>query len=194
MKKKILLSIVLIFALCIAAGAVWLSIPYEENHAGYWEPEYVTTDARKLYELAPVVAVVTYLGDVRTIALKDRGVPATIGKVQVEEVWKGMLDEETVPICFNGGTVLSKELRYDDSKGVSAIRRFLSSLLSFKHRKDTTTLKFDDMVDAREGQRYLLFTGKNPEDDYYTVMADSYGMRLLDENAEAYYRDLLFAQ
>lgn len=194
MKKKILLSIVLIFALCIAAGAVWLSIPYEENHVGYWEPEYVTTDARKLYELAPVVAVVTYLGDVRTIALKDRGVPATIGKVQVEEVWKGMLDEETVPICFNGGTVLSKELRHDDSEGASAIRRLLSSLLSFKHRKDTTTLKFDDMVDAREGQRYLLFTGKNPEDDYYTVMADSYGMRLLDENAEAYYKDLLFAQ
>lgn len=194
MKKKILLTIVLSFALCMAAGAIWLCIPYEENHVGYMEPEYATTDVRKLYEQAPVVAVVTYLGDEKTIALKDRGIPATIGNVQVEEVWKGILDKETVTICFNGGTVLSKELHGDDFEGVSAIRGVLSSLLRFKHRKDTTTLTFDSMVDAQEGQRYLLFTGKNPEDDYYTVMADAYGMRPLDDNSYTYYKETLLAE
>ena len=194
MKKKIMLSIVLIFALCNAAGAIWLCIPYEENHVGYWEPEYVTTDARKLFENAPVVAVVTYLRDVKTIALKDRGMPATIGNAQVEEVLKGTLHEDVIPICFSGGTVLSKELHQDDSEGGSAIGRLLSSILRFKHRKDTTTLKFDDMVDAKEGQRYLLFTGIDPENEYYTVIADAYGMRPLDDNSYAYYKETLLAE
>lgn len=194
MKKKILLSVVLIFALCITAGAVWLCVPYEENHVGYMETEYSTVTVNKLAEEAPIVAVVTYLGDVRTIALKDRGIPATIGNVQVEEVLKGALDEDVISICFSGGTVLWKELHEDDNEGVSGIRAILSSILRFKHRKDTVTLNFDDMVDAREGQRYLLFTGKDPENDYYTVMADSYGMRPLDENSYAYYKETLFAQ
>ena len=194
MKKKLLLSVVLIFALCVAAGAIWLFLPYEENHVGYLETEYGAVTVSKLAEKAPIVAVVTYLGDVKTIALKDRGIPATVGKVQVEEVWKGTLDEEVVSICFSGGTVLWKELHEDDNEGVSGIRGILSSLLRFKHRKDTVTLKFDDMVDAREGQRYLLFTGKDPENGYYTVMADAYGMRPLDENGYAYYKEMLFAQ
>ena len=193
MKRKLLLSIVLIIALCIAGAGIWLCIPYGENHVGYREPEYVTTDARKLYESAPVVAVVTYLGDVKAIALKDRGMPATVGNVQVEEVWKGTLNEEIVPICFNGGTVPWEELHEDD-EGLPGIRGLLSAVLSFKHMKDTVTLTFEGMVDAKEGQRYLLFTGKDPENDYYTVLADSYGMRPLDENSYAYYKETFSAQ
>lgn len=193
MKKKLFLSIVLIFALCIAAGAIWLFIPYEENHVGYMETEYGAVTVNNLAEKAPVIAVVTYLGDVKSIALKDRGIPATVGKVQVEEVLKGTLNEEVIPICFNGGTVLWKELHENDNEGMSGIRGIMASLLSFKHRKDTITLTFDAMVDAKEGQRYLLFTGKDPGNDYYTVIADAYGMRPLDENTEAYYKETLFA-
>ncbi|WP_369298718.1 hypothetical protein [uncultured Neglectibacter sp.] len=186
-KNKVLIALALTLTLCITvAVSAWFLFPKGTNHTFTIENDYNTTKPEELYENAPIVLIGTYLGNEKTIALKDRsGLPLTIGRMQIETVLKGTVEEETLPVGFYGGTIsLQEHAAARDPESLEK-QGITDTILRMRGRRDTITLKFDTEVDAREGQRYLLFTGTRPEDEYYTVMADAYGMRPLDEENRA---------
>lgn len=180
--KKRYIALLLVVVVLVGGFVVWQAIPGEDIRMSQ-ASDYAFALPEDLYEHTTLVAIGRYQGDIKSFA-DEFGSPETMGEVKLETILKGDRSEgDVIPVCFYGGTIPLWEYvskRDDASLGKQGINR-LAAMLS----KATVTLDYDTAVKAREGERYLLFLNYSPERRDYFVMADSYGMRHLDESGRA---------
>ena len=90
-----------------------------------------------------------------------------VGSVLVEKVLKGNPIDATVRIHYYGGMVslaASHEARQDPPLDEAGL---IQSILSFFLR---VSVQFDRQVEAKPGQKYLLFLSYTPEEEKYFVL------------------------
>lgn len=183
MKKKAIIAAAVFVIALVGVAAIFTGLSSEpEVMTMYMESDYRISQPEDLYEEADLVIIGQYQGEKETFAQEVTGRPLTIGTVKVESVLKGSVEEETVSIRFIGGEISLQE--YAAQKDEETLKKMGITEARLRSR-EMVVMKFDTAVDAREGERYLLFLRSAPEYDYYGVMADAYGMRRLDEQDKA---------
>lgn len=188
MKKHIGRRIALVLLLVLLAGA-FLWFCGGETNVGYPMIDYAAISLEDLYQQSHLVVTGRYLGDERTCGQEGTGTPQTIGKVQVETVYKGEAqDGDTIQIRFTGGTISLREYISKRPEEAAKKQGFsgIAGTLAMARLGNKVTVEFDAMVDARPQQDYLMFFSYDEEAGVYQVLADAYAMRLLDENGKAY--------
>lgn len=188
MKKHLGRKIVLLLLLVLLVGGlVWFcggtTFPMSA------QMDYAYIFPQDLYEHARLVVVGQYVGDERTRGEEGTGTPETIGKVQIETVYKGEAKAgDTIPIRFTGGTISLREYVSKRPEEAAEKQGFsgISGTLAMARLGNKVTVDFDTAVDARPQQDYLMFFSYDEKEGVYQVLSDAYGMRPLDENGKAY--------
>lgn len=190
MKKHLGRNITLIVLLVLfAAGLLWFC--GGETNVGGPVIDYAVMFPEDLYKEARLVVTGRYLGDERVYGQEDTGRPVTVGKLEVETVYKGEAESETIPIRFYGGTISLREhyAAYSLGGDKRSLKEFIKEIPAWMYisrLRNKYTEKYDTQVDAQKGQEYLLFLSFDEEAGVYQVLADAYGMRPLDEGGKAY--------
>ena len=190
MKKHLGRNIALIVLLVLfAAGVLWFC--GGETNVGGPIIDYAVMSPEDLYKEARLAVIGRYLGDERVYGQEDTGRPVTVGRLQIETVYKGETESETIPICFYGGTISLREhyAAYSWGGDERSLKDFIKKIPAWAYISrlgSKYTEKYDTQVDAQKGQEYLLFLSFDEEAGVYQVLSDAYGMRLLDENGKVY--------
>ncbi len=185
MKKKsiIIAGIIAFFAL---GAAIWFL--GGKTVSMKMEMDYRCIYPEDLYKNADLVISGRYLRDTEVYGQEGTGTPQTVGTVQVETVYKGEVQGDTIPIRFTGGTISLREYvakRPADSLEKQGLSGIVSTLVMAR-LGSKITVAFDTAVNAQAQQKYLLFLSYDEEEGVYQVLSDAYGMRPLNAEGEAY--------
>ena len=181
MKKHLGRKIALIVLLVLfAAGLLWFC--GGETNVGGPVIDYAVMFPEDLYKEARLVVTGRYLGDERVYGQKDTGRPVTVGKLEVKTVYKGETESGTISLREHYAA-------YSLGGDKRSLKEFIKEIPAWAYISrlgNKYTEKYNTQVDAQKGQEYLLFLSFDEETGVYQVLADAYGMRLLDEGGKAY--------
>lgn len=150
--------------------------------------DYVAGLPKDLYQIADLVVIGTYKEDIKTFA-DETGLPITSGKISIDKVIKGNLEEDNAIIQFHGGIIPLKEyLRTEDKIDIQ--KKGVDSLSEEDIKKKTVGLAQTKFTIQKElDQQYLMFLSYDEETDAYFVGADALGMRPMNEEGKIFNPD-----
>ena len=151
---------------------------------------YRTSNPEQLYEMANLVVIANFIEDVET-QINENEVPFTISKFNVQSIIKNTGDftiGEDILTKRNGGTVSLQQLlnARDDAfaEKIGANDLTINQKSSAKVRFKNESI--GDQSLEEENTR-LLFLHKDEDEDYFTIIANDYGMLSYDNTTKKAY-------
>lgn len=161
-------------------------ITQEEKSADYtigMTSDYIFAKVGDLYENAAGVVVAEYVGEKSLTA--DYSAIVTHGEFKIEKVFKGDFKENnSIVINFYGGMMSLAEYEKNLTEEQRVKMGFDNMTDEEKTSKFITMSMGDSTVDAKEGQRYLIFFSHDGDTNF--VLSDSFGMRPLNDKDQAF--------
>ena len=151
---------------------------------------YRTSNPEDLYEMANLVVIANFVEDVET-QINENEVPFTISKFNVQSIIKNTGNftiGEDILTKRNGGTVsLQQLLNARDDAFAEKIRA--NDLTSNQKSSAKVRFKNESIGDLslEEENTRLLFLHKDEDEEYFTIIANDYGMLSYDNATKKAY-------
>ncbi len=147
------------------------------------ESDYYAMYPEDLYEIADLVISAKYLKNVETY-VTDYGRIASIAEFEINNIFKGQFEPETIHVQYYGGSVSIEEYMKNQPGGTA--EKLGVDKLTAEEMKGKTVgyFKTPTTVNAITGSNYLCYLSYDENMDTYIVMADAHGMRMANENNE----------
>ena len=151
---------------------------------------YRTSNPEDLYEMANLVVIANFVEDVET-QINENEVPFTISKFNVESIIKNTGNftiGEDILTKRNGGTVSLQQLlnARDDAFAEKIGANDLTT-----NQKSSAKVRFKNEsigdLSLEEENTRLLFLHKDEDEEYFTIIANDYGMLSYDNATKKAY-------